>query len=138
MHYIMGELVIARPVNEVFDVVAEMHQELPYRSGRLNVVTTHTVVERPHLISWTISSSGGTVCDTLRFERAGDGTRLRWCWTVHPKGVRRLVGRVLVRRGERRQQQMWTRLKEDLETAPRQETTPDVVAPTGEPAIRVP
>lgn len=165
MHYIMGELVIARPVDEVFDFVADLRNELSYdpdllrldmvtsgpvaagtrftatvRSGRRrhHALIAYRAVERPHLIAATVTASPARVCGTLRFEQVPIGTRLRWCWTIRPTGVWRVTGRVLVRMGERRQQRMLTRLKEHLETRSRREVLPGIVLPTALSAIPVP
>jgi hypothetical protein len=165
MHYIMGELVIARPIDEVFDFVADMRHELSYdpellrldkitpnpiaegarfaatfRTGRRHVdaIVTYTAVERLQRIAWTMTASSSTVRGTLRFERVADGTRLRWCWNVRPVGIWRVMGPVLVRMGERRQLRMWTRLKEYLETTPQRTSVPAVVLSPALPAVPVP
>jgi hypothetical protein len=130
MRYTMGELVIGRPVDEIFDAVTDHRHELSYDE---DAVLAYTAVQRPHLLSWTITSARATACGTLRFEQSAAGTRVRWCWTVRPKGIWRLVAPFLVRRGERRQQQVWSRLEHRLQTTPRRESILDVVLPVPAP-----
>jgi hypothetical protein len=138
MHYVMGDLVIARPVTEVFDVVAAKRSELSDPHG-LDGLVTHTAVQRPEFISWTIASSRATASGTLRFEPVVGGTRLRWCWTVRPRGAWRLVAAVLMGIGERRQQRLWAALKEEVETMPWRETVPEnVVPPSPRSSVPVP
>lgn len=137
MRYVMGELVIARPVDEVFDIVADKRSELSAPHG-LDGLVTSTAVQRPEFISWTLSSSRATAAGTLRFEPVAVGTRLRWCWTVRPHGVWRLVAAVLMGVGERRQQRMWAALKTEVEAMPWRETAPDAVLPSPRPTVQVP
>jgi len=117
MHYIMGDLLIARPVDEVFDVVAIASQELAPDPG---AVLTYTAVQRPQFLCWTITSSRATTCGTVRFEQAAAGTRVRWCWSVSPKGIWRLIAPLLVRWGERRQERVLSGLEEYVQSTPRE------------------
>lgn len=126
MHYIMGDLLIARPVEEVFDLVAIARQELAPDPG---AVLTYTAVQRPQFLSWTITSSRATACGTVRFEPAAVGTRVRWCWSVSPKGIWRLIAPLLVRRGERRQERVLSGLEEYLQSTPQRESSLTVVRP---------
>ncbi len=54
---------------------------------------------------------------TLRFDRAGGGTRMRWAGEVRPKGGFRLLGPLITWLGSRQAQRSWTGLKQHLEQA---------------------
>ena len=137
MHYVMGEIVIARPVDEVFDIVADKRSELA-PPHQLDGLVGSTVVQRPQFISWTIASSRATAAGTLRFEPVAAGTRLRWCWTVRPRGVWRLVAAVLMGAGERRQERMWAAFKTEVEAMPWRETDPETTPPISRSSVHVP
>lgn len=137
MRYVMGELVIARPVDEVFDIVADKRSELSAPHG-LDGLVTSTAVQRPEFISWTLSSPRATAAGTMRFEPVAVGTRLRWCWTVRPRGIWRLVAAVLMGIGERRQQRMWAALKTEVEAMPWRETDPETTPPISRSSVHVP
>lgn len=117
MYYVMGETVIARPVDEVFAFLADKGGELPDDPGLLRWKTV-TTVQPPKLITGTTVSWHATACGTLRLEQVAGGTRVRWCWNLRPTGPWRLLGSLLARRRQRRGQQTWTRIKAYLETSP--------------------
>ena len=52
---------------------------------------------------------------TLSFDPVPAGTRMRWSWQVAPRGLLKLLTRVVARIGERQEQAIWTNLKRLLE-----------------------
>lgn len=54
--------------------------------------------------------------DTLRFEPAAGGTRMRWSGQVRPKGALRPLGPLITWLGRRQEQRIWASLKKHLET----------------------
>jgi len=144
MARVEGEVLIRRPVEEVFDFVADERTEPSYnrnmqhsekvtdgpigvgtgfratiRAGRrtLPMDIEYTDFDRPHLIASTTRMSTADFSGTLTFTRTGSGTRLRWSWQTRPKGLIRIVAPVLTRVGARQERQMWTRLRDHLEAA---------------------
>src|SRR6476469_5504926 len=111
---IQGEVFIRRPVEEVFDFVADERNEPTYnpgmvvsekvtagpigvgtrfratmRSGRrpLGMQVEYTAFDRPHLLASTSRMAAADVSGTLTFAPTPDGTRLRWSWQARPKGA---------------------------------------------------
>lgn len=142
MTRIEGEVLIHRPVEEVFDFVVDERTEPTYnvnmlgsekltdgpigagtrfravlRAGRrtLPMDIEYTHVDRPHLIASRTRMSTADFSGTLSFTPDGAGTRLRWDWQARLKGVPRLFAPVLVRVGARQERRMWTRLRDQLE-----------------------
>lgn len=125
---IRGEIVIARPVAEVFDFVADERNEPKYnphmdsaekltqgaigKGTRFRATTTSmgrpvdmvletTVYERPSRIANTTVMSSAEILGELTFEPEADGTRLRWLFDVRPKSVLRLLAPVFGHVGKR-------------------------------------
>ncbi|MFZ5872330.1 MAG: SRPBCC family protein [Actinomycetota bacterium] len=144
MARIEGEVLIRRPVEEVFDFVADERTEPTYnrnmlrsekvtdgpigrgtrfraiiRAGRrtLPMDIEYTAFDRPHLIASTTRMSTADFNGTLTFTPTALGTRLRWSWQTRPKGALRVVAPVLTWFGARQERQMWTRLRDHLEAA---------------------
>ena len=90
---IEGEIIIARPVDVVFDYVADQSNEPQYN---------------PQMVRAEKITPGSV----------GKGTRMRWSGQVQPKGAFRLLGPVITRLGIRQEQRIWTSLKTHLEAAP--------------------
>ena len=55
---------------------------------------------------------------TLTFEPARSGTRMRLSWLVRPKGAVRLMALLITWLGRRREQAIWTSMKQYLENTP--------------------
>ncbi len=144
MATIHGEIVIGRPVAEVFDYVADQSNEPEYnpqmvlaekitagpvgkgtRFRSAVAVRGHPAVmliecteyDRPSLLASTTTMRQADISYTLRFEPAAGGTRMRWSGQVRPKGALRLLGPVIRWQGNRQERRIWASLKEHLETA---------------------
>jgi uncharacterized protein YndB with AHSA1/START domain len=142
MAHIEGEIVIARPVEEVFDCVADERNEPRYnpemlrseqvtdgpiglgtrfeaemriRGGTTPMTIEYTAYDRPHRIGSTSRLSAMEIHGTLTFEPVPAGTRMRWSWDVEPRGLLRLAGPVVRRIGERQERTIWAGLKHYLE-----------------------
>jgi hypothetical protein len=145
MATIEGEIVIGRPVDVVFDYVADQSNEPQYnpqmvRADKItpgpvgkgtqfrSVVasvgrTAEMLIEctgydRPRLLESTTTMAQADISYTLRFEPAAAGTRMRWSGQVRPKGAYRLLGPVITWLGTRQEQRIWASLKQHLEAAP--------------------
>ena len=158
MGRIEGEIVIGRPVEVVFDYVAEQSNEPRYnpqmvraekitpgpvgkgtrfrsavvsRGRTAEMLIECTGYERPKLFVTTTTMAQADIGYTLRFEPAAGSTRMRWSGQVHPKGALRLLGPVITWLGRRQEQRIWAALKQHLEaTAAGPATTgPIPVAP---------
>ena len=145
MARIEGEIVIGRPLDVVFDYVADQSNEPQYnpRMVRAEKITAgpvgkgtqfrsavasmgrtaemlieYTGYDRPALLASATTMQQADISYTLRFEPAAAGTRMRWSGHVRPRGVFRLLGPVITWMGIRQEQRIWTSLKEHLEAAP--------------------
>ena len=142
MARVEGEIIINRPVHEVFDFVADERNEPRYDSrmveavqisegpiglgtqfetevktrGRTMPMTVEfTVYERP----WRLGSFTRSSMETegaLTFESIPDGTRMRWSWDVRPLGVLRLMTTFVGAIGRRQELSIWGNLKRWLES----------------------
>jgi len=140
---IEGEIVIDRPVAEVFDFVADERNEPRYnpqmvgveqlsegeiglgtqfraevRSGGrlLPMVIEFTTYDRPARLGSRARMSGMVILGELTFEAVGDATRMRWSWNLQPSGALRLLTPLIVLLGRRQERDIWTSLKRCLET----------------------
>ena len=152
MARIEGEIVIDRPVDVVFDYVADQSNEPQYnpRMVRAQKITAGPVgkgtrfrsavasmgrtaemliectgYDRPELLATTTTMQQADISYTLRFEPAAAGTRMRWSGQVRPRGVFRLLGPVITWMGIRQEQRIWTSLKKHLEAAPADQNRQD-------------
>jgi uncharacterized protein YndB with AHSA1/START domain len=142
MAALMGEITIDRPVEEVFDAVADERNEPRYnpamissekltegpigRGTRFSAVhnsgrgTQEMIVEvteydRPRRVASSTTMPWANIDGVLELEPVASGTRMRWNWHVHPKGVHRLLGPVVGVMGRRSEQACWQGLKRYLE-----------------------
>jgi hypothetical protein len=145
MARIEGEILIDRPVDVVFDYVADQSNEPRYnpqmvraekitagpvrkgtqfrsavasRGRTAEMLTECTGYDRPALFATTTTMAQADISYTLRFEPVAAGTRMRWSGQVRPKGAVRLLGPVITWMGIRQEQRIWTSLKKHLEAAP--------------------
>ena len=145
MARIEGEVVIGRPVDVVFDYVADQSNEPQYNPQmvRAEKITAGPVVkgtrfrsavasrgrtaemliectgyDRPKLFATTTAMAQADISYTLRFEPVVAGARMRWSGQVRPKGALRLLGPVITWMGICQEQRIWAGLKEHLEAAP--------------------
>jgi uncharacterized membrane protein len=148
--HIEGDIIIKRPVEEVFDFCADERNEPRYNPqmthaeltssgpiglgsqfraetmtiGRKMAMTIEwTAYERPRrLASWT-RLSGMDIRGDLRFDPVAGGTRMRWAWNLEPHGGLKLMGPMITLMGRRQERTIWASLKRVLE-APEASVTP--------------
>jgi hypothetical protein len=148
MAHIEGKIIVGRPVDAVFDFVADERNEPRFNprllrveqisagpigvgtrfraeTGRMGrtaeMVIEWTAYERPRLLSSWTHMSAMDIRGTLTFEPAPEGTLMRWLWEVEPRGVFKLMGPLIARMGQRQEETIWASLKRYLEG---QETSP--------------
>ena len=144
MARIEGDIVIERPVEVVFDYVADQSNEPQYNpqmvraekitAGPVGVGTKFrsavasrgrtaemliecTGYDRPRRLASTTTMQQVDISYTLMFEPAGTGTRMRWSGQVRPKGAFRLLGPLITWMGRRQERRIWTSLKHRLEAS---------------------
>ena len=137
-----GEIVISRPVDEVFDFVADERNEPRYNPRMLHAELTSpgpvglgtrfraemrsmgrtlrmtiecTGYERPRRLASRTRLSNMDIEGNLSFEPVAGGTRMRWLWELKPRGALRLMSPLIARMGRRQEQTIWTNLKRVLE-----------------------
>jgi Polyketide cyclase / dehydrase and lipid transport len=140
MARIEGEVLIGRPVEDVFDFVADTRNEpsfnpamtsvelltpLPIGRGtrfraRMGRAGTQMLVEltefdRPRRLGSRTTSSMMQSSGTLTFAADGDGTVMSWHWQVRPKGWMRMLGPLFGPLGGRMERGIWASLKKHLE-----------------------
>ena len=145
MGRIEGEIVIGRPVDVVFDYVADQSNEPHYnpqmvraekitpgpagkgtqfrsavasRGRTAEMLIECTGYDRPELFATTTTMAQADIGYTLRFEPAPASTQMRWSGQVQPKGVFRLPGPLITWLGSRQEQRIWAALKQHLEATP--------------------
>jgi Polyketide cyclase / dehydrase and lipid transport len=150
---IEGEIVIERPVDEVFDFVADARNEPRYNPrmlraekltpgpvglgtrfrdefksvGRPAEVTIEVVgYERPRRLTDSIHLSTMEIRGGLAFDPVPAGTRMRWSWELMPRGVFRLMTPVVAHIGRRQERRIWAGLKRVMEA---QEALSSTAAP---------
>ena len=145
MPRIDGEIVIDRPIDAVFDYVADQSNEPQYnpRMVRAEKITPGPVgkgtrfrsavasmgrtaemlievtgYDRPTRLASATTMQQAGISYTLTFEPVVSGTRMRWSGQVRPKGAFRLLGPLIAWMGRRQEQRIWASLKRHLEAAP--------------------
>ncbi|HEX9034734.1 MAG TPA: SRPBCC family protein [Streptosporangiaceae bacterium] len=143
MAHIEGEIMIERPVDEVFDFVADERNEPRYNPrmvlaektspGPVGLGTTFTArtmtmgrpvdmtiettgYERPRRLKSSTVLSNMAIHGTLSFDARPGGTLMRWCWDVQPHGLLKLMTPLIARQGKRQEEVIWTGLKHYLES----------------------
>jgi uncharacterized protein YndB with AHSA1/START domain len=139
---VRGSLEIARPVEVVFDAVADQRNEPSYNPtmtestkvtpGPIGVGTRfratvltggtprpvtieYSSFERPHRIASHSVMDGATVDGHIQCDPTLVGTRFSWNWTVRVTGPARLAGPLVGLIGRRQERAIWTGLKRYLE-----------------------
>jgi hypothetical protein len=142
MTRIEGEIVINRPIEEVFDFVADARNEPLYNPSMLRaekltpgpigvgsrfrdefktmgrpaeIAIEIIEYERPRRLTDWIRMSMMDIRGGLTFDPVPAGTRMRWSWELMPRGVFKLVTPVVARIGRRQEQRIWTSLKRVME-----------------------
>lgn len=139
---VAGEIVIERPIEQVFDFVADERNEPQYnpRMSRAEKITPgpigagtrfssemtgvgrkaemtieFTEFDRPRRIAETTHLSSMDIGGVLLFEPVSEGTRMKWIWDIEPRGFSRFLGPLVRRMGDRQERAIWTRMKSVLE-----------------------
>ena len=142
MSRVRGSLDIARPVEVVFDAVADPRNEPYYNptmtestkltDGPIGVGTQfqasvmsrgtarpvtieYTSFKRPHRIDSHSVMDGATVHGHVQCDPTPAGTRFSWDWEVTLTGPARFVGPLISLIGRRQERTIWTGLKLYLE-----------------------
>ena len=145
MARIEGEIAINRPVDEVFDFVADERNEPGYNprmarveklspgpigpgsrfraeaaSWRRTVPMTiqYTAYERPRRLASSIRMAAADIQGTLTFDPIAGATRMRWSWEVKLRGWYRLAAPLVTYFGRRGEEATWAGLKRFLERQP--------------------
>jgi uncharacterized protein YndB with AHSA1/START domain len=140
---ITGEILIDRPIDMVFDFVADERNEPLYNSALLHsdkvtdgpvgvgtrFLATHksvgrpvemsvdiTAYDRPRRMASRTTMSWSDVEGELTFESSGNATTMRWAWDVRPKGMVNLIRPLLGVVGRRSERACWEGLKRYLES----------------------
>ncbi len=143
---IEGEILINRPVEEVFDFVADERNEPRYNpqmlraeqisSGPIGLGTRFraevmsmgrtaemtiefTTYERPRRLASRTWMAAMEIQGTLTFDPVPEGTRMRWSWEIEPRGVFKLMTPLIASMGQRQEKTIWTSLKRYLEAQER-------------------
>ena len=143
MARIVGEIIIGGPAEAVFDFVADQRNEPRYnpRMIRADKVSDGSVgkgtvfrsaarfmgrtaemrseltgYDRPGRLASRTTTEQADIGGTLTFDSVPGGTRMRWSWTVRPKGAARVPALVISWIGRRQEQAIWASMKRYLET----------------------
>ncbi|TDL32109.1 SRPBCC family protein [Arthrobacter nitrophenolicus] len=138
-----GSILISRPVEEVFDFVADERNEPAYNPqmrsvekttpgpigvGTLwHVVTTSrrratpfelevTEYTRPSRLGSMTRMASADITGTLTFVPHGRGALMSWSWDLRLKGMLKLATPLFALLGRRQEQRIWSRLKVHLES----------------------
>ena len=142
MAQIHGSIDIRRPVEEVFDFLADQRNEPAYNNRMRTVekatpgpigqgtvwrVTTGpkrrqtsfelevTEYSRPHRLFSVTRMGVADIRGGLTFRPSAEGTRMNWSWDFRPKGLLRLATPIFTAVGRRQEQRNWAALKRHLE-----------------------
>ena len=142
MIHIKGDILIDRPVENVFDYVADECNEPSYNaqmrlvekisdgpigvgtqyradvvsgSRPVSMVIEYTAYERPRRLASKTTMSAMDIAYTLTFEPVGEGTRMGWSGEIEPHGMLKLMGPLVAWMGRRQERRIWTGLKGILE-----------------------
>lgn len=142
MTRVEGEIVINRPVEEVFDFVAdERHEprfnskmlavekltpgpigkgtrfrtEIKTRSRAAQMTVELTDYDRPRRLSSISQLANMTIEGTLTFDSVAEGTHMRWSWNLVPRGILKFATPIVASVGRRQERTIWTNLKRLLE-----------------------
>jgi len=139
---VQGDIVINRPIDEVFDFVADERKEPKYNpqmtlaemvtqgpigvgskfhcvmtgAGATDVAVEFTEFVRPCRLGSTSHISNMEINGTLLFEPQGQSTKLKWLWNIEPRGFLKLLGPMVRLMGERQELGIWTGLKKVMES----------------------
>jgi Polyketide cyclase / dehydrase and lipid transport len=136
--HIEGKMVIQRPVEQVFDFVADERNEPRYNRrmvraekvspgaigqgarfraeletmGRTMPMTIEfTGYDRPRRLASITRSAMMTTDGALSFGPIAGGTLMQWSWDVRPRGLLRLLSPLVSWLGRRQEREIWGNLK---------------------------
>jgi uncharacterized membrane protein len=142
MVQVSGKIRVERPVDVVFDVVADQRNEPAYnpallsvdvltpgpvgvgtrfravhasRGGSTEMTVELTDVDRPRRIASVTTTSWAEIRGAVTFDPEGDATLMRWSWDVRPKGFARVMTPLIGVMGRREERACWEELKRYLE-----------------------
>lgn len=142
MAHIDGEILINRPVEDVFDFVADERNEPRYNPRMLRaekissgpiergtrfraeirtmrrparMTIEFTEYDRPRRLGSLTHLSRMDIQGILTFEPVPEGTRMRWSWEMETSGVLKLMSPLVAWMGQRQERSIWTNLKHLLE-----------------------
>jgi hypothetical protein len=142
MTRIRGSIEIRRPVEEVFDFIADQRNELSYNprmtesvmltggpigvgtrfratvlsAGKpLSMVIEYTGFDRPHRLRSRSVMTGSVVEGEVCCEPVPQGTRFTWDWDVGVSGPARFAGPLIGWIGRRAERSIWAGLRRHLE-----------------------
>lgn len=142
MPRVEGEIIIQRPVEQVFDFVADERNEPRYNRrmvrsekvspgpigvgaqfraalatiGRTIPMTIEfTGYDRPRRLASVTRSAMMTTDGALTFAPVAGGTLMQWSWDVRPRGLLRLMSPLVSWLGRRQEREIWGNLKRLLE-----------------------
>jgi Polyketide cyclase / dehydrase and lipid transport len=157
---IQGEIVVNRPLDEVFDFVADALNEPRYnprmlRAEKLSpgpvglgtrfrdeirsmwrpaeIIIEIAGYQRPRQLTSSIHMSMTEIRGTLAFDPVPGGTRMRWSWDVQPRGVLKLMTPMVASLGQRQEQRIWANLKRFLEAQQAPPISPSVAGTSDRP-----
>ena len=149
MARIEGVIIINRPVETVFDFVADERNEPRYNPSMLHaekvsdgpiglgtrfraetnsmgrtseMIIEFTTYDRPKVLVSSTRLSSMDIQGSLTFDVIDNGTRMRWSWDLKPRGVFSLITPLIRIMGKRQEERIWGNLKHYLET---QEAKPE-------------
>ena len=142
MAHIEGEIIIQRPVEDVFDFVADERNEPRYNPrmiraeqispGPIGLGTRFeaetktmgqpvamtieiTAYERPRRLANSTHIASMEIEGALTFDPIPEGTRMRWSWELEPRGALKRLTPLVERMGRHQEETIWTSLKHFLE-----------------------
>ena len=145
MPRITGDIVIERPVAEVFDFVADARNEPAYnrqmltarmltpgpvgvgsrfaavhlgRRRPMELQTQLTEFQRPRRLASTTTMARGHISGVLTFEPVGSATRMHWDWNLPLTRPARVASPLVKAIGSRQERACWQGLKDHLESRP--------------------
>lgn len=143
MAHVEGEITIERPVDEVFDFVADERNEPRYnprmtradktspgpigagarykaqtmaRGRPVEMTIETTAYDRPRRLGSFTRLAMMNVHGAVTFDPVPRGTLMRWSWDLEPRGLMKLMTPLIAIQGKRQEKEVWTGLKRLLES----------------------
>jgi Polyketide cyclase / dehydrase and lipid transport len=145
MAHVEGEIIINRPVEEVFDFVADernepryneemlkcelttgesigagsrFHAEMSMRGKPVGMTVEFIGYDRPRVLASVSQVSSMDIEGQLVFDPIPEGTRMHWSWNLKPHGFLRLLTPLVTRMGRQQERRIWGSLTHYLEERP--------------------